>query len=163
MRLIEFCDASAKAYAAVVYMGPEGEHCVDVTFLASKTRVAPVGGITIPRLELLSALLLSKLITSIAAALEIEMSICDPANLKASLYWIQRTNYEWSQFVENRVTTIQSLVQPRRWRHCPGTENPADIPCRGMLNSCRNSALAGGTSLALLQGLSIKGVECLLY
>ena len=134
-RLIGFCDASTRAYASVVYMRLESEDCVDVKFLASKTRVTPVGGMTIPRLELLSALLLSKLITSIAAALETEVSIRDPVcytDSKASLYWIQGTNHEWKQFVENRVTTIRSLVQPQHWRHCPGTENPADIPSRGM-------------------------------
>ena len=47
-------------------------------FIAANTRVTPVGGMTIPRLELLSALLLSKLITSIAAALERETSLNNP-------------------------------------------------------------------------------------
>ena len=37
VRFIGFCDASAKAYAAVVYMRLESEDCVDVKFLASKT------------------------------------------------------------------------------------------------------------------------------
>ena len=59
-RLIGFCDASAKAYAAVVYIKLEDEDDVNVKFIAAKTRVAPVLGVTIPRLELLSALLLSK-------------------------------------------------------------------------------------------------------
>lgn len=133
-RLIGFCDASTKAYAAVVYMRVESEDCVDVKFLAAKTRVAPVSGMTIPRLELLSALLLSKVITSIAA-LETEISLHDPVcftDSKASLYWIQGINHEWKQFVENRVNTIRSLVLPQHWRYCPGTESPADIPSKGM-------------------------------
>ena len=41
-------------------------------------------------------------------------------------------NHEWKQFVENRVNTIRNLVQPQHWRHCPGKENPADLPSRGM-------------------------------
>ncbi len=134
-RLVGFCDASTKAYAAVVYMRFESEARVDVKFLATKTRVAPVGGITIPRLELLSAVLLSKLITSIRAALEPELSLDDHVcftDSKVSLYWIQGVNHEWKQFVENRVATIRRLVQPQNWRHCPGRENPADIPSRGM-------------------------------
>ena len=137
-RLIGFCDASTKAYAAVVYMRLESEDCMDVKFLAAKTRVAPVNGMTIPRLELLSALLLSKLITSIAAALETEISLRDPVcftDSKASLYWVQEIHHEWKQFVENRVNTIRSLVLPQHRRHCPGTENPADIPSRGMSTS----------------------------
>ena len=60
-QLVKFCDALIKAYAAVVYLRHEDG---DVRFLATKTRVAPVHGITIPWLELLSTLLLSKLLTS---------------------------------------------------------------------------------------------------
>ena len=134
-RLVGFCDASAKAYAAVVYLRLEDETCVDVKFLAAKTRVTPVLGVTIPRLELLSALLLSKLLTSIQAALQLELSLNDPmcfTDSKASLYWIKGVQHEWKQFVENRVIAIQSLVSPDYWRHCPGREYPADIPSRGM-------------------------------
>ena len=53
-RLVGFCDASAKAYAAVVYVKLEDEDGVDIKFIAAKTRVTPVLGVTIPRLELLS-------------------------------------------------------------------------------------------------------------
>ena len=135
-KLIGFCDASSKAYAAVVYLRIEGEaHAVDVKFVAAKTRVTPVGGATIPRLELLSALLLSKLIASIHTALESELLLGDPvcfSDSKVALFWIQGINHEWKQFVENRVTTIRSLVKPQHWKHCPGKENPADIPSRGL-------------------------------
>ena len=30
------------------------------------------------------------------------------------------------------MNTIRSLVAPQHWKHCPGKENPADIPSRGM-------------------------------
>ena len=30
------------------------------------------------------------------------------------------------------MNTIRNLVAPQHWRHCPGKENPADIPSRGM-------------------------------
>ena len=59
--LCGFCDASTKAYAAVVYLVLKTETRSSVQFVAAKTRVAPLKGQTIPRLELLSALLLSKL------------------------------------------------------------------------------------------------------
>ena len=48
-RLVGFCDASAKAYAAVVYLRVGDESCVNVKL----TRVTPIIGVTIPRLELL--------------------------------------------------------------------------------------------------------------
>ena len=58
--------------------------------LAAKTWVAPVGGMTIPQLELLSALPLSTLIVRIQDPLEIELSLYEPTcfiGSKAALYW----------------------------------------------------------------------------
>ena len=132
-RLVGFCDASLKAYAAVVYLRIEDD--VNIHFIASKTRVVPLGGMSVPRLELLSTLLLSKLIQSIHSALASELVLSDPVcytDSMVALCWIRGTNHQWKQFVENRVTCIRSLVEPQCWRHCPGLENPADIPTRGM-------------------------------
>ncbi len=57
--LCGFCDASLKAYAAVVYLLLETASDSEVRFVASKTRVSLLKSQTIPRLELLSALLLA--------------------------------------------------------------------------------------------------------
>ena len=91
VRLIGFCDASTKAYAAVVYLRIKDEAQVCVRFVAAKICVAPLGGMTIPRLELLSALLLSKLIVGIQVALQPEMTLGDPVcytDSRVALYWI---------------------------------------------------------------------------
>ena len=72
---------------------------------------------------------------SVKVALQHELSLKEPlcfTDSKAMLYWIRDVNHEWNQFVENRVTALRRLVAPQRWSHCPGTENPADIPSRGM-------------------------------
>ena len=66
--LCRFCDASLKAYAAVVYMVSDSESATQIKFVASKTRVSPLKKVTIPRLELLSALLLARLITGVTNA-----------------------------------------------------------------------------------------------
>ena len=55
-RLIGFCDASSKAYAAVIYLRIEVDNNVNVTFVAAKTSVTPIRSVSIPRLELLSTL-----------------------------------------------------------------------------------------------------------
>ena len=64
-----FCDASSAAYAAVVYLRIEGSAVIIVNFVGSKTRVAPTSKLSIPRLELLSSLLLANLMSSVSMAL----------------------------------------------------------------------------------------------
>ena len=39
---------------------------------------------------------------------------------------------EWKQFVQNCVNEIHVQVPSECWNHCPGQENPADIPSRGI-------------------------------
>ena len=61
-----FSDASNKAYAAVIYMRSIYENGQSqVRFVASKTRVAPVKTQTIPRLELLGAVILACLVSTV--------------------------------------------------------------------------------------------------
>ncbi|GFX93537.1 uncharacterized protein TNCV_1094771 [Trichonephila clavipes] len=60
-----FCDASTKAYAAVVYLKSKQQ----IHLVSAKTRVAPIKQLTIPRLELCGALLLAELISVIQKAL----------------------------------------------------------------------------------------------
>lgn len=67
--LCGFCDASVRAHAALVI---ESENLTEVKFVVAKTRVAPLQPQTIPRLELLSAFLLSKLIRSVADSLYLQ-------------------------------------------------------------------------------------------
>ena len=72
-RLIGFCDASPKAYAEVIYLRIEVNNNVSVPFVAAKTRVTPIRSVSIPLLELLSALLLSQLVASVEGALKSEL------------------------------------------------------------------------------------------
>ena len=76
-QLCGFCDASCKAHAAVVYLLETSAGC-KVQFVASKTRVTPLKSQTIPRLELLSAVLLARLMSSITQAIEREITVKTP-------------------------------------------------------------------------------------
>ena len=142
--VIGFCDASAGAFATVVYLSIEGSPGTIVIFVVSKTHVSPVNKQSVPRLELLSALLLAKLISSTAAALEVDIQLqpnCCFSDSKVALFWIKDTTKEWKPWVENRVNEIREIVPVEYWKHSPGIENPADIPSRGImpteLTSCR--------------------------
>lgn len=133
--LCGFCDASTRAYAAVIYLVIESNASTEVKFLVSKTRVAPLQCQTIPRLELLSAFLLSKLVTSVISSLSPtlpQVSLKCYTDSQVALFWIRGTTKEWKPFVNNRVREIRSRVHPDHWAHCPGSTNPADLPSRGL-------------------------------
>ena len=97
--------------------------------------MAPLNNQTIPRLELLSCLLLARLITHTLAALEtvieVRLGLCF-TDSKVAMFWIQGEDKEWKQFVQNRVNEIRNLVSPKHWNHCSGKDNPADLPSRGV-------------------------------
>ena len=106
-----------------------------VKFITSKTRVSPIHGQTIPRLELLSALLLAKVITSVTHSLESELPLNQCrcfTDSKVALFWIQGFGKEWKPFVQNCVNEIRKLLPIDCWSHCSGRDNPADIPSRGL-------------------------------
>ena len=133
--LCGFCDASLKAYAGVVYLLLETRTGFSVKFVAAKTRVSPLQKLTVPRLELLSALLLARLLTSIAQSLSCELQLSSPqcfTDSTVALYWIKGTDKTWKSFVQNRVIEIRKLIPPDFWMHCSGKTNPADIPSRGL-------------------------------
>ena len=66
-----FCDASTAAYGGVFYLRLlHTDTSVSVSLVTSKTRVAPLFRLTISRLELCGALLLSKLLTAVAGDLD---------------------------------------------------------------------------------------------
>ena len=81
-------------------------------FIASKTRVAPLKSQTIQWLELLSALLLARLVTFVAANLETELTL-DPltcyTDSKFALFRILRVSRVWKQFVQHQVTEVRNL------------------------------------------------------
>ena len=64
-----------KAYCAVVYLVCDTTKSIHVTLLCSKTRVAPLKGLSTSRLELLSARTLAVLMDTVHNALKSQIKI----------------------------------------------------------------------------------------
>ena len=129
-----FCDASEAAYGAVIYMKSinKNKSC-DVSLITSKTRVAPLKKLSIPRLELCSAVLLSKLMKLVKTAIKIPVArIAAWSDSTVTLAWINGDPNRWKTFVANRVTEIQESIEPNCWQHVKSKENPADCSSRGL-------------------------------
>ena len=72
LELHGFCDASEKAYGAVVYIRTKVNNNYKVSFVMARGRVAPTKNISLPKLELLSALTLARLVQNVSDALQLE-------------------------------------------------------------------------------------------
>ena len=125
-----FSDASHRAYAAVVYMRSlYSDGRIDVRLVSSKSRVAPLKKQSIPRLELLGAVLLARLVNKFNSTVK-QLKTINWIDSLTALCWIKNAR-TWKQYVQHRVDEIRKLTSKSDWRHCPGKQNPADLPSRG--------------------------------
>jgi hypothetical protein len=127
-----FVDASKGAYAVVIYLVHKDldSDQQKVEFLICKTKVAPLKPISIPRIELLAALLGAKVLKYILQILP-QLIGCKMylwTDSSAVFYWLQ-TDKHLKTFVKNRVNIIKesNLII----RHVPTKDNPADVASRG--------------------------------
>ena len=88
-----FCDASDLALAAAVYLRTEHTNgTVNVNLVASKSRVAPIKKQTTPRLELLGATILARLVKTIVrvfAPLKLDLQVIVWTDSFTVLCWIR--------------------------------------------------------------------------
>ena len=135
-QLCGYRDASLSAYAAVIYLFIETEWGCHMKFVVAKTRVTPLKKQSIPRLVLLSAVLLARLMDTARFSMisELNISSChcySDSQVALALCWIRNTGRSWKPFVQNQVSEIRKLFPVECWKHIPGIKNPADIPSRG--------------------------------
>ena len=97
-----FPDSSNQAYAAVIYARLITNKEMKVKILISKTRVVPAKLLTIPRLELLSCLLLNKLKKTIYKSIKQEITIARTTcwtDSKIAFSWITQRHKDWKPWV----------------------------------------------------------------
>ena len=132
--LHHFCDASQIGYGVASYVrmefADEQPHC---SLVLGKSRLAPIKSTTIPRLELMAAVLAVKVDKMLRSELEYE--------IQESVFWTDSTivlcyitNHDkrFHTFVANRVSSILDGSMPSQWRHVISDLNPADDVSRGM-------------------------------
>lgn len=129
-----FCDASNKAYAAVVYLRVEySDESVKVNLISGKTKVAPIKIISTPKLELCGCVLLSNLVTKVQKSLNFkDVNTYLYSDSTVCLAWITSHPNHWNVFVANRITEIQQLTKIVSWRFVDTNHNPADCASRGV-------------------------------
>ena len=129
-----FSDSSEKAYATVTYLvchyGTDG--AVTSCIIMAKSRVSPIKAVTIPRLELMGAVLSTRIATSILRVVTNVVKTTYWTDSTNVLHWIRSESRTFKQFVANRVGEIHRATDPDQWRHVPGEFNPADLPTRGI-------------------------------
>ncbi|GFU87677.1 uncharacterized protein TNCV_2935991 [Trichonephila clavipes] len=132
-----FADASSLAYAAAIYCRQNHYGKIKFQLLVSKTKVASVKQVSIPRLELRGAHLLSKLFKSVLRTLKhYTFDVFAWTDSKIVLSWLSSHPRKWKTFVANRTSEIMEVLPTKHWRHVPSKENPADIASLGIFPKC---------------------------
>ncbi|XP_062556691.1 uncharacterized protein LOC134221516 [Armigeres subalbatus] len=110
IELHTFVDASELGYAAVSYYRFEKNERIHCALVGSKTRVAPLKFVSIPRLELQAAVIGTRLAVSIEAGHSIKVE----------------RRYFWTDARSFRVGEILELTEVNEWRWLSSKSNVAD-------------------------------------
>ncbi|XP_031617636.1 uncharacterized protein LOC116337338 [Contarinia nasturtii] len=129
-----FADSGEPALGAVLYVRIEHlDGLVTCQLVTSRSRVAPLKTVSIPRLELSAAELLSRLIKEVRKTMEwSSVDYTAWTDSSSTFHWIRRVPRELKTYVANRVSSIQSNTDIEKWRHISGKDNPADLLTRGI-------------------------------
>ncbi|GFQ92339.1 integrase catalytic domain-containing protein [Trichonephila clavata] len=129
-----------KAFAACVFLRIECDNKVKIKLVQAKSRVAPLkkdpitktkNEMSIPKLELLAAVIGTRLVQSVKTSLNIHsIQTFYWTDSKVVLCWIKNSG-TWKTFVRNRIKEIHSSSSKEDWYYVPSQMNAADIASRG--------------------------------
>ena len=111
-----YCDASEAAYGACIYsrsIDSSGDFMLRI--ICAKWRDAPLKSISLPKLELQGAVLLSRIYKKSRDAITFEID--------ADYFWSDSTII---------LSEIQNFTDKNAWNYVKSEDNPADVISRGL-------------------------------
>ena len=134
LELHHFADASERGYGVASYLrvvSQDGQ--TSCSLLCSRSHLAPIKPLSIPRLELSAATLAVKVNLELERALEFSSR---PrryfwTDSSTVIKYIQNETARFHIFVANRLAVIRDGSSPEEWRWVSSEENPADLLSRG--------------------------------
>lgn len=124
-----FVDASETAYAAAVYFRTlQQDGAPQCSLVTAKAKVAPLKYHSIPRLELMAAVLGTRLLSFVQQGhSQLTAPTCFLwSDSKTVLAWIRSDHRRYQQFVACRVGEILTSSNESQWRWVPSKYNVAD-------------------------------------
>ncbi len=131
-----FADASQDAYGAVCYMRTITDTDVQCSFVMGKSHLAPKKVISIPRIELMAAVVAVRICRLVREELDFQFkddAIYFWSDSTCVLQYIRNEERRFKVFVANRLAEIHEQSSTWQWRHVCTEENVADIASRGIL------------------------------
>ncbi|OXA48117.1 uncharacterized protein LOC110855239 [Folsomia candida] len=127
-----FCDASELAYAAAAYLRIDNGRRIETSLVMAKSRVAPLKSISIPRMELIAAVIGTRLGLTVKKELEFEIKrTVYWSDNKTVLCWIKAADTRrYKQFVAHLVGEILESTEGSNWKWVPTLDNVADDATR---------------------------------
>ena len=134
VQLHHFADASEKAYGACSYLRVvKNSGQILVNLVMAKSKVAPSANITIPRMELMAAVLATRLSEMLSRELRYTgVRHFFYTDSEIVLGYLRNEAKRFKIFVANRVQQIHDASEVDQWRHVSGCDNLADLASRGM-------------------------------
>ena len=102
---------------------------INIVFLFGKCKVCPVSGtLSIPRLELVTAAMATRISKSIVQESNIVFEcIIYWSDSLSTLYLIRNNTRRFCVFVDVRLAEICGSSLVSDWRYCPSAQNSADV------------------------------------
>jgi hypothetical protein len=97
-----------------------------------KSRLTPLKAVTIPRLELMAAVLSAKLGTMLKEELDLPEKETYWTDSTTVIKYINNDKARFHTYVANRVQAIRDRTDVNQWKYVDTKENPADDASRGM-------------------------------